>query len=75
MDERVDDSNEGSMATRIVLGSTPRYHRHDGVMVEVKEGDLAFFLPDHEENCVKKLRYLCKEVDVDTSGYLQRKVQ
>lgn len=52
MNEGVDDADEGSVAAGVVLCAAPGDHRHDGVMVQVKERYLVVFLSQHEENCI-----------------------
>jgi hypothetical protein len=37
MNERVDDTDEGSVTAWEIFGATPRNHWHDGVMVQVKK--------------------------------------
>lgn len=61
---------KSAMASRIILGRTPRNHRHHGMMVQMKKRDLIFFLPENKEYGVQKLGYLGQEVNVNTSSDL-----
>lgn len=44
-----------TLPTRYPVQDAPPDVKHGGVMVDVKKGDLAGFLPQHKENCVQEL--------------------
>lgn len=71
MYEGVDHTDEGSMASREILRSTPGYHGHHCVMVQMQECNLPVFLPNDEENCVEEFGYFRQEIDVYTPCYLE----
>lgn len=71
MNKGVDNTDQGSMASWVVLGGSPRYHRHHGVVIHMKESDLVILLSDHEEDRIEEFGHLREEVNVDAPSYLK----
>lgn len=66
----VDDANESSVSTWVILGTSPRNHRHDSVVIQMQERHLIVLLSKHKENCVKQFRELGDEVHVAATCFL-----
>lgn len=54
MHKRVNNSDKSAMTTGEIFGSSPRYHRHHCMVVQMQKGDLPILLPDNEENRIKQ---------------------
>jgi len=70
VDEGVNESQKGSMATGKVLDPNEGTHGHQSVVVQVEEGDLALFLAQHKEHGVQQLRDLGNVVQPHGTSHL-----
>lgn len=70
VDEGVDQSQEGSMATRKVLDANQAADGHQSVMVDVQECDLALVLTQHEEHGVHEFDDFAHVVEPHSTSHL-----
>lgn len=70
-----DEAKRLTLPTRYPVQNTPPNVKHSGMVIHMKEGDLAGFLPQYKEDSVHEFNYFGKIIPPQHLGYLYKQEQ